>query len=168
MLEAVVFDYDCQLCCQHSFLITSSLFPFFLLIIRLDTTNSNLKADTKFSYICITEEEFRLKRKQKEYIEWGLFNRDYYGTSKLTVQQLVNEGKICCISLRPDVSFFVNKLNFFISQCTFNFPLLIFGFIIDQPLLLNQYLEYIVLIFLFIVSFSLLVICFTVESRKLY
>ncbi|VDP28097.1 unnamed protein product [Schistosoma mattheei] len=66
------------------------------------TTNSNLKADTKFSYICITEEEFRLKRKQKEFIEWGLFNRDYYGTSKLTVQQLVNEGKICCISLRPD------------------------------------------------------------------
>ncbi|XP_018655416.1 cell polarity protein [Schistosoma mansoni] len=66
------------------------------------TTNSNLKTDTKFSYICITEEEFRLKRKQKEFIEWGLFNRDYYGTSKLTVRQLVNEGKICCISLRPD------------------------------------------------------------------
>ncbi|CAH8625671.1 unnamed protein product [Heterobilharzia americana] len=66
------------------------------------TTNSNLKADTKFSYICITEEDFHLKRKQGEFVEWGLFNRAYYGTSTLTIRQLVDDGKICCISLRPD------------------------------------------------------------------
>ncbi|KAH8867259.1 MAGUK p55 subfamily member 5 [Schistosoma japonicum] len=66
------------------------------------TTNASLKTDTKFSYIYISEEDFQLKRKQGEFIEWGLFNRAYYGTSKLTIQQLVNEGKICCISLRPD------------------------------------------------------------------
>ncbi|CAH8563944.1 unnamed protein product [Schistosoma turkestanicum] len=66
------------------------------------TTNSSLKADTKFSYVYITEEDFHYKRKQGEFIEWGLFNRAYYGTCELTVRQLVNEGQICCISLRPD------------------------------------------------------------------
>ncbi|CAH8873645.1 unnamed protein product [Trichobilharzia szidati] len=66
------------------------------------TTNTSLKTDNKFSYICISEDDFQLKRKQGEFIEWGLFNRAYYGTSTQTVRQLVDEGKICCISLRPD------------------------------------------------------------------
>ncbi|CAH8588229.1 unnamed protein product [Dicrocoelium dendriticum] len=68
----------------------------------IHTTNANMKSDLSVPYIIITEEVFEAERKRGEFIEWGVFNRAHYGTSRSTLRQLYEVGKVCCITLRPD------------------------------------------------------------------
>ncbi|KAF5402984.1 MAGUK p55 subfamily member 5, partial [Paragonimus heterotremus] len=68
----------------------------------IHTTNPNMQSDTSVPYICVSEETFEADRKRGEFVEWGVFNRARYGTSRSTLRKLIEEGKVCCISLRPD------------------------------------------------------------------
>ncbi|KAF7258279.1 hypothetical protein EG68_04461 [Paragonimus skrjabini miyazakii] len=68
----------------------------------IHTTNPNMQSDTSVPYICVSEETFEADRKRGEFVEWGVFNRARYGTSRSTLRKLVEEGKVCCITLRPD------------------------------------------------------------------
>lgn len=84
----IVSAFQCKTCCT-------------------DTTNQQIKKTDTSSvpYICVNEEEFESMRRRGQFIEWGVFNRARYGTSQSTVRKTVEDGKVCCITLRPDVSF---------------------------------------------------------------
>ncbi|KAG5452706.1 MAGUK p55 sub member 5 [Clonorchis sinensis] len=68
----------------------------------IHTTNSKVKSDSSVPYIVVSDESFEADRKRGEFIEWGMFNRARYGTSKSTLQKLVDGGKVVCITLRPE------------------------------------------------------------------
>uniref|UniRef100_A0A183B3L9 Guanylate kinase-like domain-containing protein n=1 Tax=Echinostoma caproni TaxID=27848 RepID=A0A183B3L9_9TREM len=78
----------------------------------LNTTNQQIKKTDTSSvpYICVTDEEFEALRRRGQFIEWGVFNRALYGTSQSTVRKTVEDGKVCCITLRPDVSFIIAQV----------------------------------------------------------
>ncbi|CAL8077718.1 unnamed protein product [Calicophoron daubneyi] len=68
----------------------------------IHTTNTNIKSDSLVPYIIVSEDEFEVARKHGDFLEWGVFSRARYGTSRSTVRRVVEDGKVCCITLRPD------------------------------------------------------------------
>ncbi|VEL39855.1 unnamed protein product [Protopolystoma xenopodis] len=69
-----------------------------------DTTQIGLQSTDVLPYETITKVEFETRRDRHDFVEWGVFNSAFYGTSRQSIDSLVQAGKVCCLALRPDVS----------------------------------------------------------------
>lgn len=50
--------------------------------------------------------------KNNEFIEYNLFNNNYYGTAKQEIERISKEGKICILELDINGANIVNKQNY--------------------------------------------------------
>ncbi|KAL7059011.1 hypothetical protein AAHC03_013030 [Spirometra sp. Aus1] len=68
----------------------------------IHTTNPDAKSTNHQTYECVTKEAFQQMQREHKLIEWGVFNQQYYGTTKASLEKLIRAGKTCVLSLRPD------------------------------------------------------------------
>ncbi|VDO09901.1 unnamed protein product [Rodentolepis nana] len=69
----------------------------------IHTTNPEAKSTEFQQYQVITKQDFQQLHKAKSFVEWGVFNKHYYGTKVSSIESIVKAGKVCVIALRPDV-----------------------------------------------------------------
>jgi len=50
---------------------------------------------------------FEADIRANKFVEHGLYEKDYYGTTLESIRQVVNSGKICVLNLHPQVSLFL-------------------------------------------------------------
>ena len=80
--------------------------------LSLDTTNPEAKSTDLQRYEIVTKPDFQRLHKERAFVEWGVFNRHYYGTKVASIESIVKEGKVCVLALRPDVSNAITLMSF--------------------------------------------------------
>ncbi|KAM7542929.1 hypothetical protein Aperf_G00000017712 [Anoplocephala perfoliata] len=68
----------------------------------IHTTNQDAKSTEFQQYETVTKQDFQRLHKEKAFVEWGVFNRHYYGTKVASIESIFKAGKVCVIALRPD------------------------------------------------------------------
>jgi guanylate kinase len=87
------------------------------LVFSVSATTRKRRADEKngVDYFFISEEEFKKKIENKEFIEWEKFYDYYYGTYKSFIEDNINNGK--SVILEIDVNGALELKNIYPSSC---------------------------------------------------
>ena len=67
------------------------------------TTDPEAKSTDIQRYEIVTKPDFQRLHKERAFVEWGVTNRQYYGTKVVSIESIVKEGKVGVLALRPDV-----------------------------------------------------------------
>ncbi|VDM30731.1 unnamed protein product [Hydatigera taeniaeformis] len=66
------------------------------------TTDPEAKSTEFQTYENVTKQDFHRLHKERAFVEWGVYNRHYYGTKVASIESIIKAGKVCVLALRPD------------------------------------------------------------------
>ncbi|KAL5108191.1 MAGUK p55 subfamily member 5-A [Taenia crassiceps] len=68
----------------------------------IHTTDPEAKSTEFQTYETVTKQKFHRLHKERAFVEWGVYNRHYYGTKVASIESIIKAGKVCVLALRPD------------------------------------------------------------------
>ncbi|KAL5969950.1 MAGUK p55 subfamily member 5-A [Taenia solium] len=68
----------------------------------IHATDPDAKSTEFQTYETVTKQEFHRLHKERAFVEWGVYNRHYYGTKVASIESIIKAGKVCVLALRPD------------------------------------------------------------------
>lgn len=55
-------------------------------------------------YYFLNRQQFLEYVNKKKFVEWGEYDKHYYGTSYDSIRRVIDQGKTCILTLKPQVT----------------------------------------------------------------
>lgn len=89
---------------MRNVLTDSRLVELKILPVSTDTSRpQRLEEINHQDYHFISKQEFESEIMNNNFVEYGIFEKHYFGTTMEAIRRVVNSGKICILNLYPQV-----------------------------------------------------------------
>lgn len=84
-----------------------------IFVLFKDTSRTKRQGEVEGrEYNFVKREDMQKAIEHGDYMEWGEFNGNFYGTSVESVREIVRSGKMCVLDASPNVNFSIFKIDF--------------------------------------------------------